>query len=97
VSDGCSIDTAALVGDQARTDLDDDAPGSSECLAHEALLSSTSSKRGSGSSGVTLRSLATCSYTARTNGSQLEDATAVFDRCMFIKSPAEIDAVRRAT
>ena len=34
---------------------------------------------------------------ALTNGSKLEDATALFDRCMFIKTPAEIDAVRRAT
>ena len=33
----------------------------------------------------------------RANGSKLEDATALIDRCMFIKTPAEIDAVRRAT
>ena len=31
------------------------------------------------------------------NGTALSDATALIDRCMFIKTPAEIDAVRRAT
>jgi Xaa-Pro aminopeptidase len=31
------------------------------------------------------------------NGHQLADATDLVDRCMYIKTPAEIDAIRRAT
>jgi len=31
------------------------------------------------------------------NGSKLADATALVDHCMYIKTPAEIDAIRRAT